>query len=68
MEAVASTSEHMGSVLQQLQEAFSCSTIDESSRQEVVKERAQDLKDACLTELTRCVVTQKIKIEVSVVV
>ena len=64
MEAVATTSEHMGSVLQQLQEAFTCSEIDESSRQEVIQERSQDLMDACLTELLRCVATQKIKVEV----
>ena len=64
MEAVATTSEHMGSVLQQLQEAFACSEIDESSRQEVIQERSQDLMDACLTELLRCVAAQKIKVEV----
>ncbi|KAF0296088.1 hypothetical protein FJT64_006409 [Amphibalanus amphitrite] len=66
MEAVASTSEHMNSVLQQLQEAFSCSEIEEGSRQEVIQERAQDLKDACLTELLRCVAVQKIKVEITI--
>ena len=64
MEAVASTSEHLSSVLDQLREAFSCSELDEASRHEVVQERAQDLKDACLTELMRCVVTQRINVEV----
>ncbi|XP_037089468.1 uncharacterized protein LOC119109821 [Pollicipes pollicipes] len=66
MEAVASTSEHMSSVLSELSEAFSCSELDEGSREEVAVERSLDLMDACLNELLRCVLIQTINIEVTI--